>query len=157
MTNHRRTKKQKKTAIKNRVKQNKSSEPLIASKRGNKNNLPIEGKRSIQTTNEQGINNDATIASVDVPKNEAVNPESKRPNKLLDNSSVTNKASFTSDIVTVGPGGKDKDEIRHKEKDGGGLKELLRKTARVFERRTKIQTTTEDNKLLVGAFAVSLK
>jgi len=39
----------------------------------------------------------------------------------------------------------------------GGIRGLLRKATRVFERRTNIQTTTEDNKLLVGAFAVSLK
>ena len=43
------------------------------------------------------------------------------------------------------------------DKEGGGIKEFLRKTTRVFERRTRIQTTTDDNKLLVGAFAVSLK
>ncbi len=42
-------------------------------------------------------------------------------------------------------------------KDNGGLKGLLRKATRVFERRTNIQATTDDNKLLVGAFAVSLK
>jgi len=41
--------------------------------------------------------------------------------------------------------------------DNGGFRELFRKATRLFERRTKIQTTTEDNKLLVGAFAVSLK
>lgn len=146
-----------KTNIKNPVKENKFSDQLIASKRENKNNLPKEGQRRDQLSNEQGNNNDASIASVDVPNNEAVRSESKKPNKLLDNSSVTNKASFTSDIVIVGPTGKEKNELKDKEKDGGGLKELLRKTARVFERRTKIQTTTEDNKLLVGAFAVSLK
>ena len=149
--------KAKNTDIKNLVKENKSSHPLIASKRENKNNLSKEGKRPDQTSNEQGNNKDAIIASVDVPNNEAVKSESKKPNKLLDNSSVTNKASFTSDIVIVGPTRNEKDEFKDKEKDGGGLKELLRKTARVFERRTKIQTTTEDNKLLVGAFAVSLK
>jgi hypothetical protein len=43
------------------------------------------------------------------------------------------------------------------EREKGGIKEFLRKTTRVFERRTRIQTTTDDNKLLVGAFAVSLK
>lgn len=42
-------------------------------------------------------------------------------------------------------------------KDNGGIRGLLRKATRVFERRTNIPTTTEDNKLLVGAFAVSLK
>ncbi len=149
--------KAKNTDIKNPVKQNNSSGPLIASRRENKNNLPIERKRPDQISNEQGNNNDASITSVDVPNNDAVKPESKKPNKLLDNSSVTNKASFTSDIVIGDPTRNEKDEFKHKEKDGGGLKELLRKTARVFERRTKIQTTTEDNKLLVGAFAVSLK
>ena len=143
---------------KNPVKENNSSAPLIASRGENKNNLPREGKRPDQALREQGNNNDAFIASVDIPVNEAITSESKKPNNLLDNSSVTNKASFTSDIVIVGPTkGNEKDELKDKEKDGGGLKELLRKTARVFERRTKIQTTTEDNKLLVGAFAVSLK
>ena len=153
-----REEKTKKTDNKIPVKEKKTSDHLIASKRENKNNLPKENKRADQMiVNEQGDNNDALIASVDVPKNEAVMSESKKPNKLLDNSSVTNKASFTSDIVIAGPAGDDKDDFKGKEKDGGGLKELLRKTARVFERRTKIQATTEDNKLLVGAFAVSLK
>lgn len=41
--------------------------------------------------------------------------------------------------------------------DKGGLRGFLRKTTRIFERRTNIQTTTDDNKLLVGAFTVSLK
>jgi hypothetical protein len=37
------------------------------------------------------------------------------------------------------------------------VKGLLRKATRVFERRTNIKATTDDDKLLIGAFAVSLK
>jgi hypothetical protein len=41
--------------------------------------------------------------------------------------------------------------------ESGGLKEFMRKTTRMFERRTNVKTTTDDNKLLLGAFTVSLK
>jgi hypothetical protein len=73
--------------------------------------------------------------------------ESDAINTSFTNTDVTNKSELALYIP----------EAEEREKDGGGLKEFLRKTTRVFERRTKIQTTTEDNKLLVGAFAVSLK
>lgn len=65
------------------------------------------------------------------------------------NSPAFNRQYSNSDILFAG--NKETDD------ESGGLKGLLRKATRVFERRTKIQTTTEDNKLLIGAFAVSLK
>ena len=66
-------------------------------------------------------------------------------NTGFDKSDVTLKANPTLYIP------------EQEEREKGGIKEFLRKTTRVFERRTRIQTTTDDNKLLVGAFAVSLK
>lgn len=66
---------------------------------------------------------------------------------ILSDNSVTEKITPTYAVYTP-PDESD---------DSGGFKELLRKATRVFERRTKIQATTEDNKLLVGAFTVSLK
>jgi hypothetical protein len=128
----------KKPAIENKV-----PAPLIANNAENKNNLP---KPQHETDN----NNETLIASVEIPKDEnkaAQKSESGIIGDPLGNSSVTKSSTPTFAIMD------DDDFVKEK----GGLKEFLRKTTRVFERRTKIQTTTEDNKLLVGAFAVSLK
>lgn len=127
----------KKPAIENKV-----PDPLI-SKAENKNNLP-------RTQQEAVNNNETLIASVEIPKdnNKAAQiSDSEIISTPLGNSSVTKSSTPTFAIM-------DDDDF---EKEKGGLKEFLRKTTRVFERRTKIQTTTEDNKLLLGAFAVSLK
>ncbi len=124
----------------------------------NKNNLPKE-KNNVDksliannsTTNqteetgfteiEKANNSDAAIAQV----------EKKDP--LFNNSTVTNKTSPT--LAKYDP---DEGSVPVKEKeDKGGLKGLLRKATRVFEHHTNIKTTTDDNKLLVGVFAVSLK
>ena len=134
------------TPEKNRKKpaiENKVPAPLIASKAENKNNLP--GKQQ-----ETGKNNETLIAAVEIPKDNnkaAQKSESEVIGDPLGNSSVTKSSTPTFAIMDDDDFGKEK----------GGLKEFLRKTTRVFERRTKIQTTTEDNKLLLGAFAVSLK
>jgi hypothetical protein len=133
--------------IKNPIKQNKTSTPLIAYKPENKNNLP---KRNIQQAN-QNATTDGVIADADFnlkkDNSTAQKNNSDIVNTSFDNSDVTLQDKLTLHIP----------KIKDKEKDGGGLKEFLRKTTRVFERRTKIQTTTDDNKLLLGAFAVSLK
>ena len=109
---------------------------------GNINNLPKEGPRTNAVS-------DGIVSDV----------------KVLEGKDVTEVSTKGTDVDPVDLANSDvtlKDNpslyIPEPEKGrGGGLKELLRKTARVFERRTKIQTTTEDNKLLVGVFAVSLK
>jgi hypothetical protein len=112
----------------------------------NKNNLPTPRKELVGDT--EGLATNKTSPEVDLPlvKKEFDEVEKTAPvNTSLQNDDVTNKPELA--LYIPGP---------EKER-GGGLKEFLRKTTRVFERRTKIQTTTEDNKLLVGAFAVSLK
>ena len=129
-----------------------ASEALADNKPENKNNLPKEGGKT-DLLNNSSLS-DQTIASVTIPQldekyNNAVQKNNNAINTSLDNSDVTLKPGYALNIETP--------PIEVQEKDGGGLKELLRKTTRVFERRTKIQTTTDDNKLLVGAFAVSLK
>ena len=127
---------------KKRAIENKVPAPLIANKAGNKNNVP-------GTQQEKDNNNEMLIASVEIPKDNnmaAQKTESEIISDPLGNSSVTKSSTPTFAIMD--------DDF---EKEKGGLKEFLRKTTRVFERRTKIQTTTEDNKLLLGAFAVSLK
>lgn len=114
-------------------------------KRENRNNLPDEGIKNNQH-NQPNNAEEVIVYNISKGNYKAEKSQSSEVNNPLDNSSVT-KSSFASlDNIVI-------DDIREK----GGLKEFLRKTTRVFERRTKIQTTTDDNKLLLGAFAVSLK
>jgi hypothetical protein len=121
----------------------------------NKNNLPKEGIRIAQPITDPNIvKEEVVVASFIKPfsKDEkgALGFVQEIKDDLFDKSFVTNTSRITSDNIDV-------PEEEEPSKDKGGLKQFLRKTTRVFERRTKIQTTTEDNKLLLGAFAVSLK
>ena len=115
-------------------------------KRENKNNLPKEGNRDTQPITLNDVIAEVNIPNVKKDDSKAVNVASEKAATLFADDDVTK--STTPTFVNYTP---------PNEKDGGGIKEFLRKTTRVFERRTKIQTTTDDNKLLVGAFAVSLK
>ena len=122
----------------------------------NKNNLP-----KAKSNQEQALIADNTTTKLpDEPAynemkkitGDAESVASNEKKNLFDNSTVTNKTSPTLAIYNPDEG------IAGKEKeDKGGLKGLLRKATRVFEHRTNIKTTTDDNKLLVGVFAVSLK
>lgn len=129
------------------VKENNIVKPLIAYEAKNKNNLPKEGK-----TNNQTVTDPNPIAGEDVVYN--ISKDNNRAEK-------SDKPKIGNPIVTLQPGYalnlQEPDDRIVSQKEKVGLKEFLRKTTRVFERRTKIQATTEDNKLLVGAFAVSLK
>jgi hypothetical protein len=114
----------------------------------NKNNLP-KPRRDV-FANDQRMITEVAIAYTPVELEKVDRAQKTGPiaiNNPLADADVTNKPMPALYIP----------EQDTKEKDGGGIKEFLRKTTRVFERRTKMQTTTEDNKLLLGAFAVSLK
>ncbi len=114
---------------------------IAANQPENKNGLPKEGIRVNEALTD-GIIADVNILDKKDKSVAATNEMTATPVAL----NVTSKDNLSLYIP----------EAEEKER-GGGLKGFLRKTTRVFERRTKIQTTTEDNKLLVGAFAVSLK
>jgi hypothetical protein len=116
---------------------------IAAHQSENNNGLPKEGTRPVEPTSEEYV---AEVKILDQQDKTGIASE--------ETGAIT--AAFSETDVTL----KDNPSlyIPGPEKErGGGLKEFLRKTTRVFERRTKIQTTTEDNRLLVGAFAVSLK
>jgi hypothetical protein len=121
---------------------------LIA-KRENKNNLPEERKNVNQQPDNMNSTGDGILADATVLiKKDDRAAQANQPEAIntgFDKSDVTLKANPTLYIP------------EQEEREKGGIKEFLRKTTRVFERRTRIQTTTDDNKLLVGAFAVSLK
>ena len=91
---------------------------------------------------------------VKVPNNSVAKTETNKPNDNFINNGVTPKTTPTFNDQNSNSGVQ---FASNNKDDKGGLRGLLRKATRVFERRTNIQTTTEDNKLLVGAFAVSLK
>jgi hypothetical protein len=118
-------------------------------KRENKNNLPKERKNINQQPDNMNTTGDGIIADATVLiKKDDRTAQANQPdatNTGFEKSDVTLKANPTLYIP------------EQEEREKGGIKEFLRKTTRVFERRTRIQTTTDDNKLLVGAFAVSLK
>jgi len=131
------------------VDKNDDQKPLIA-QRENKNNLPEERKNINLQVEDPNKKVEQTFAGAGLPQLE------KDTRTAETNASGVINTNFNDQSVTL------KDNLtlyipKQEEKEGGGIKEFLRKTTRVFERRTKIQTTTDDNKLLVGAFAVSLK
>ena len=104
-----------------------------------------------ETTTNTNIETDVVINRL---PNEAVegfknvSDRENDPNKSLIDQAVTVRTSPSLNDI----------ETHESDKDGGGgVKGLLRKATRVFERRTNIKATTDDDKLLVGAFAVSLK
>lgn len=92
---------------------------------------------------------------IKVPNNSVAKTETNKSNDNFINNGVTPKTTPTFNNQSgVQFASNNQDDVSGSK---GGLRGLLRKATRVFERRTNIQTTTEDNKLLVGAFAVSLK
>ena len=113
----------------------------------NKNNLPKERLGKVNVNDLNSVPSET--ASVNIPTIEKKTGKADAVTASFNEPDVTLQRRYTLHIQTPSP--------VVEEKEGGGLKEFLRKTTRVFERRTKIQTTTEDNKLLLGAFAVSLK
>jgi len=133
------------------VVENKIANIIASNKPDNKNNLPEERKLTDKPIPDPTVVTDVIAA---VPNNEVQKIEAAKTNNLLDNSSVTKSTSPS--FANISDISEENDRFE-KDKDKGGIKEFLRKTTRVFERRTRIQTTTDDNKLLVGAFAVSLK
>ena len=114
-------------------------------KRENKNNLPEERKNIDQQTINPNYITEAELPNLKKDNRAAQTNQPEATYVDFGESDVTLKASPTLYIP------------EQEEREKGGIKEFLRKTTRVFERRTKIQTTTDDNKLLLGAFAVSLK
>lgn len=121
----------------------------------NKNNLPKE-KRTVETPliaeNTAPTQADELLyPELKKKSNDALAvADTEKKNNLFDNPTVTERP--TPAYTVYNPTADEKTN-----EDKGGLKGFLRKATRVFEHRTKIQTTTDDNKLLVGVFAVSLK
>ena len=120
---------------------------LIAYQSENRNNLPVTERKNTDQQSGDPIAEADDLLNLKRDNNTVQTNPSEAINAQFTDQAVTSNTKLTLYIP----------EAEQEEKDKGGLKEFLRKTTRAFERRTKIQTTTDDNKLLVGAFAVSLK
>jgi len=115
------------------VPQTKQSVPVI---RDQQNNDPLYAQSDV-ITNNSNINRTILPAN---PVESAVNQLD--PSLSINKVPVTNE-TFTAYNIT--------DDGNHKSRG------LLRKVTRLFERNTNIQATTDDDKLLIGSFAVNLK
>lgn len=133
-----------------------AANPMALISPDNKNNLPKEKRMAEQPVIAE-IKSPATTAELDLADRKKPTTEIQTvaipeiTNPLFENSSVTERTSPSYTIYT------DPANVNKNENNGGGLKGFLRKATRVIEHRTKVRTTTDDNKLLVGVFAVSLK
>ena len=133
--------------IDNITTQIKKSEEVIAD--GNNkptNNLP-------QSLNNRTINNNdvinKAIASNDIAK------EINSTQTSLTNPGVTNKSAQPSEVVQASF--KNDDQIDQPSGKKSKLRGFFRKVTRTFEKRTNINPTNDDEKLLVGGLAIRLK
>ncbi len=136
------------TAPKNKIQddlviQPRKEETAIAATNNKDNNLP-------KPLNNPNIIDNNTIASVDVPT------KNTQRNDVLTNPNVT----------TLNPQPLDKAELKFAnnneqidEPDGkkNKLRGFFRKVTRTFEKRTNIEATDDDGKLLVAGLAIKLK
>ena len=145
--------KQKNTVIKNQLSKNVfpetiKNEPVIAQTTEKPtNNLPVP-------LNNPNINkNDAsntTMANVQLPK------EITNPKNMSTNVAVTNEPATPSNIIQASYPG-DQADLDQSSGKKNKLRGFFRKVTRTFEKRTNIDATDDDNKLLVAGLAIKLK
>jgi hypothetical protein len=85
----------------------------------------------------------------------AANEPQKQKSPALTNEKVTTPASEPSDFVNA----TFREDEGNERQDGkkNKLRGFFRKVTRTFEKRTNMDATTDDNKLLVAGLAISLK
>lgn len=144
-----------KKAIQKNPVENLIAKNIVVNNAENKNNLPKvkispESALIAQQTNPKQPAETIFPDNIDIDNNAIALAKQNSNNKLFENSTVTERPAPSYAIY-------DASDDPNENVDKGGLKGLLRKATRVFERHTKIQATSDDDKLLIGVFAVSLK
>ncbi|MBK8143423.1 MAG: hypothetical protein IPK57_22225 [Chitinophagaceae bacterium] len=126
--------------------------------------VPVKNNESLIADNLTGTNNlpkpeSNPYVNSDLPRTEIAGNIPKEKNTLhpsLTNPVVTNRTTSPSDFVQASNTISDEDV-----NDAGGkknkLRGLFRKVTRTFEKRTNIDPTDDDNRLLVGGLAIRLK
>ncbi|MBL0272612.1 MAG: hypothetical protein IPQ06_05955 [Chitinophagaceae bacterium] len=145
--------KQKNTVTKNQLPKNVlpetiKNEPVIAQTTEKPtNNLPVPLNNPNINKNDASNN---TVASVQVPK-EITNPKNTSANVA-----VTNEPATPSNIIQASYPG-DQADLDQSSGKKNKLRGFFRKVTRTFEKRTNIDATDDDNKLLVAGLAIKLK
>ena len=124
------------------------NEPVIAQTTEKPtNNLPVPLNNPNINKNDASNN---TVASVQVPK-EITNPKNTSANVA-----VTNEPATPSNIIQASYPG-DQADLDQSSGKKNKLRGFFRKVTRTFEKRTNIDATDDDNKLLVAGLAIKLK
>ena len=126
----------------------KNEEVMANNDKPTTNNLPLPSQ------NRNVINTDASnaIANVTIPK------EINNSNTSLTNTGVTTKDPQSSDIRTASlTSNADDADFNQPNGKKSKLRGFFRKVTRTFEKRTSIDPTENDEKLLVGGLAIRLK
>lgn len=113
------------------------------------NNLPVP----VNNPNVNNTQNAVAVQSV---------PPNNNPKGILTNNDVTKKAGSSPDIkpgfdFAVANPDKQTPEIEENTGKKNKLRGFFRKVTRTFEKRTNIDPTDQDNRLLVGSLAIKLK
>ena len=113
------------------------------------NNLPVP----VNNPNVNNTQNAVAVQSV---------PANNNPKGILTKNDVTKKAGSSPDIkpgfdFAVANPDKQTPEIEDNDGKKNKLRGFFRKVTRTFEKRTNIDPTDQDNRLLVGSLAIKLK
>jgi len=139
-------------------KENKQTEKII---RPINNPLPAQKEEAVMATN----NNKPTNNLPTPDNNPYVNGENpvvakvNTPNEKMEIKNipaVTNQPAPPSNIIQASYNNNQEELVQNDGKKNK-LRGLFRKAARTFEKRTDIDPTDDDNRLLVGGFAIKLK
>ena len=128
---------------------------------------PVQQKEEVLATNNnkpsnnlpQPDKNNSVINDINTTNAVAKNDAQKKianDNTSLTNPKVTNAAPVTSDIVNASFASNDDTQLEQPGKKGK-LRGFFRKVTRTFEKRTNIDPTENDEKLLLGGLAINLK
>jgi hypothetical protein len=122
--------------------ENKKQE-TVAVTQAPSNNLPLP----LDNPNIRPVQKDDAVASV--------KPDNKNElQKVLSDPIVTKKDPVSSDYVQTAYPGEQLEQPEGKKNKNRGI---FRKIARTFEKRTNIDPTTDDNRLLVAGLSIKLK
>jgi hypothetical protein len=139
------------------VKENKKAAPVVTPAN---NPLPAQKEEAVMANN-----NNKPTNNLPIPENNPyVNGEyptvakvttANEKTELKNIPAVTNQPAPPSNIIQASYN--NNEELVQNDGKKNKLRGLFRKAARTFEKRTDIDPTDDDNRLLVGGFAIKLK
>lgn len=139
------------------VKENKKAAPVVTPAN---NPLPAQKEEAVMANNNKPTNNLPTpdnnpYVNGEYPVVAKVNTPNEKT-EIKNIPAVTNQPAPPSNIIQASYNNNQEELVQNDGKKNK-LRGLFRKAARTFEKRTDIDPTDDDNRLLVGGFAIKLK